>query len=288
MGKSEAGHGWWQSRRNRVLLAGGGAVAVVAVVALVVTLGGDPPSAGPTPNAGPPSVAEQGGVSADAGAEEAEVLLASMPPTAVRYTFDTGPGRAVRDSDGQHSLRPVVDAGGEIDFTRRGDGYAVQFPARCRRSADKCPRAILESSRADVFNPGARPIRYGAAVQLTADETGPGANVLQKGFSVGGGSQFKLQVDGAAGRPSCVLSSGRDIYRLTSKVGVADGRWHRITCTRIGGRLSIDVDGRAVSRRIPEALSIRNDEPLRVGGKGAGPNNDQFAGRIDDVFVNLY
>jgi hypothetical protein len=61
-----------------------------------------------------------------------------------------------------------------------------------------------------------------------------------------------------------------------------------VTCTRIGGRFSINVDGRAVSRSVPAGLSISNNQPLRVGGKNVGPNNDQFAGRVDNVFVTIY
>ncbi len=38
---------------------------------------------------------------------------------------------------------------------------------------------------------------------------------------------------------------------------------------------------------VPTSLSIANSEPLRVGGKGVKPNNDQFAGLIDDVFVAI-
>jgi hypothetical protein len=227
-------------------------------------------------------------VDADAGAREVEAALAGQVGSVARYTFDAGPGRAMLDSGGGHALRPVVAAGGAVSFVRRGDGYAVRFPTRCRTAPAECPRAILQANRPTLFNAGSRPIRYGAAVLMTRADTGPGANVLQKGFSVGGGAQFKLQVDGGAGRPSCVLANGRKIYRLIAPVGVADGRWHNVACSRAGARLSINVDGRAVSRRVPAGLSISNSEPLRVGGKSVGPYNDQFAGRLDNVFVALY
>lgn len=232
-------------------------------------------------------------MSADAGARLAEADLARLVPrTTVRYTFDSGHDGTVAgvmvDTAGRYALRPVVAGGGAVSFARNASGYAVRFPSRCGRPPARCPRAILESARSDPFNAGTRPIRFGAAVLMTPADTGPGANVLQKGFSTGGGTQFKLQVDGAAGRPSCVLANGRSIYRLIAPVRVADGRWHSVACTRAGARMAIDVDGVSVSRGVPVGLSIRNSAPLRVGGKGVGPANDQFAGRIDELFIALY
>jgi hypothetical protein len=57
---------------------------------------------------------------------------------------------------------------------------------------------------------------------------------------------------------------------------------------RSGTSLSVLVDG-AVSGRttVPAGLSIVNGDPLRIGGKGLSPNNDQFHGALDDVFVSI-
>ncbi|HEX8346495.1 MAG TPA: LamG-like jellyroll fold domain-containing protein, partial [Actinoplanes sp.] len=123
---------------------------------------------------------------------------------------------------------------------------------------------------------------------MTPTDLADGANVLQKGYSVGGGSQFKLQVDHEAGHPSCVIAGNSKIYKAEPRIDVADGRWHELACTRSGARLSITVDGvEADSVRLPAALSIANAEPLRIGGKGANARNDQYAGQIDDVFLEI-
>jgi hypothetical protein len=208
----------------------------------------------------------------------------------VRFSFDAGLGRAVRDTGGRLSLRQRTAAGGALRTTAHGGGLAVRFPQPCAHyGAESCRRAILESGPAGFLNPGRAPFRYGATVQLSPGETSKGANVLQKGYSAGG-SQFKLQVDGAAGQPSCVLVGGgpTQIYLALASRTVADGRWHSVECMRRDAVLEIRVDGMTAGRTaVPSALSIVNSEPLCVGGKGTSPNNDQFTGVIDDIFVSL-
>jgi hypothetical protein len=142
---------------------------------------------------------------------------------------------------------------------------------------------------ADDLNPGRLPIRYGASVRLAADETTKGENVLQKGYSAHG-SQYKLQIDGLPGRPSCVLVDDvrPEIHVALSTISVADGRWHTLECRRSGTALTILVDG--ITRgatTVPATLSVLNHIPLSVGGKGSFTDNDQFQGALDDVWVQI-
>jgi hypothetical protein len=206
----------------------------------------------------------------------------------VRYTFDGGLAAAQFDEGRRLPLTVSAAAGGGVTTERRAGGLAVRFPPTCAVYGDvTCPRAILQSGPAEMLNPGTAPFRFGATVRLARSETSQGENVVQKGYSHGH-SQYKLQVDGVDGRPSCVLVSTRspEIHVLTGAASVADGRWHVIECVRAGSVLTIAIDGSVAARRnIPAELSIVNSEPLRVGGKGTGPNNDQFHGAIDDVLV---
>lgn len=214
----------------------------------------------------------------------------AMAPISVRYTFDGGVHKPITDLQGRHELRPLGANGGALRLVPQGVGLAVAYPDRCTLARERdCPRAILEGIRDDSLNPGTRPLRYGASVLMTHGDLADGANVLQKGYSVGGTSQFKLQVDHRLGHPSCVIAGNRRrIYRAEPWLDVADGRWHNLMCTRTGNRLILTVDG--VDRAtvpVPSRLSIANAEPLRVGGKGAASGNDQFAGEMDNVFVTI-
>ena len=210
-------------------------------------------------------------------------------PVHVRYTFDGGVGRPITDVRGGHVLRPVGENGGALRLVRQGSGLALSYPSRCRLAREQnCPRAILEGNRDDSLNPGTRNLRYGASVLMTHADLADGANVVQKGYSVGQVSQYKLQVDHRLGHPSCVLAGNGRIYRAEALLDVADGRWHRLVCQRTRNQLALLVDGAPRARvAVPPKLSIANAEPLRVGGKGTNKGNDQFAGEIDDVFVAI-
>jgi hypothetical protein len=225
---------------------------------------------------------------ANAVAPAGQVTVGSSP-IAVRYTFDGGVHQPITDLNGGFALRPLGQNGGALSLVPEGNGLAVKYPTRCTTSPeDRCPRAILEGSREDALNPGTRPMQYGASIMMTHKDLADGANVVQKGFSVGGVTQFKLQVDHQQGHPSCVLAGRSQIYRAESRLDVADGRWHNLKCTRSPDRLTLTVDGAQRARiSVPPNLSIANAEPLRVGGKGADKGNDQFSGQIDNVFLTI-
>ena len=270
---------------------------MLAAVTLVVAAGGWALRRGPAGSAGPaPSPALSSGrapasavVSGAATATELVHPVASGQPAhpGVRYTFDSGITGPVLDDAGRLPLR-IRRAGGELSTVPHDGGLAVRFPRPCEHyGAQSCARAILQSGPAEFLNPGRGAFTYGASVLVGPDETSKGANVVQKGFSVGD-SQFKLQVDGAAGYPSCVIvgTAGPTIYVALASLTVADGRWHRVECARRDALLTVAVDGQVKGRSaIPSSLSMVNADPLCIGGKGTSANNDQFAGAIDDVFV---
>jgi hypothetical protein len=131
----------------------------------------------------------------------------------------------------------------------------------------------------------------GAVVRLDPDQTSEGSNVVQKGLSVTG-TQFKLQIDGQAGKPSCVMAGpveeANHIFRAVALYGIVDSQWHALECERRQEMLSLVIDGLVIARvSVPRDLSIDNDLPLRLGGKGLGPYNDQFYGALDEVFVEI-
>jgi len=179
----------------------------------------------------------------------------------------------------------VRSGGADLDVVQGAgdDGDAVGFPKRCATSP-RCPHAMLEVASSPALNPGSREFTFGAAVWLAADETTSGSNIVQKGRFGTDGGQWKLQVDSLAGEPSCVVRSGAEPLIVRSSVAIADSSWHRVECHRDASGLSIRVDG-ILDRVLGATGSVDNDWPLRIGSPGVGPNDDQFHGRVDDVFL---
>ncbi|WP_250002601.1 LamG domain-containing protein [Actinoplanes sp. M2I2] len=199
-------------------------------------------------------------------------------------TFDDGSGHG-------HLLRAATRNGGTISMEPHGSGQALTFPPRC--SGASCPRLVLRAEATPDLNPGSRPLRYGAGVRLAsapAGASGPdGQNILQKGYAAAGG-QYKLQVDGVSGKPSCALTdrAGGTTYVARSRASIADDRWHSLECRRTGPTLAIAVDDQVqVTVAVPEALSIESAQPFSLGGKGLGADNDQFHGALDDVWIHI-
>ena len=270
---------------SRTVSVGVMAAAVVLGSGLVLTTGTSsatdllpPPSAGPLPNSGSFAAHTQPGR-----------VTTAKESIEVRYTFDDGTDQPIVDTNGTHLLRPLGQNGGRLALVPQGGGLAVSYPKRCTKTRQReCPRAILEGIRDDALNPGRRTMAYGASILMTHADLADGANVVQKGYSVGGVSQFKLQVDHRQGFPSCVVAGRTRIYRAEPRLDVADGTWHELVCARRKDRLVTIVDGvERASVPVPPSLSIANAEPLRVGGKGTNDGNDQYAGQIDNVFVMI-
>jgi hypothetical protein len=220
------------------------------------------------------------GLVEDAPASSAYVASYNFDSTIADGTFDDGSGHG-------HLLRAVVRNGGQIVMSPHGTGQALAFPPKCTGTA--CPRLVLQAADTADLNPGAGPLSYGAGILLGAAETSSGENVLQKGFSTGGG-QYKLQVDGVSGRPSCAISdrTAPQLFLARSRISIADGDWHSVECRRTGPTLAVYVDGQLQTAvAIPAALSVVTPHPFSLGGKGVGANNDQFHGSLDDVWIHV-
>jgi hypothetical protein len=204
-----------------------------------------------------------------------------------RYGFNGRSSSLVDESGNGHTLRVLSIQGGRVRPVAHGPGTALAFPGKCTQRV--CPHVVLQSGTSADLNPGNRDIAFGADVLLAPGQTSQGQNVLQKGYSTVN-SQYKLQIDGAAGRPSCVLVDVRwpAIRIARSSVTTADGRWHRIRCQRTGTVWAIYVDGVLRGRtQVPAGLSVSNNQPLSIGAKGAYRDNDQFNGVLDNVWVRI-
>ena len=202
-------------------------------------------------------------------------------------------GSRVVDDSGYGSSGVVeVAYGGAVRIVEGvGGGRALRFPGQC--SSEPCPNGDVRIPDSAVLDPGSRDFEWGAHVKLSLSQTAPGANVLQKGLYQESGGQWKLQIDGSPGRPSCILSGRRYDGALQrtvarSSVSVADGVWRQVTCRRTGGTLAVLVDGVVRGSVTAAVVTTSSSAPVTVGAKAVTPqDNDQFFGAVDEVFMRL-
>jgi len=217
--------------------------------------------------------------------------------TRLQLDFDNGEsaatGSTVRDDSG-YGNNGVVQAeyGGALKIVEGVSGTrGVRFPAPCK--TEPCPNAMIKISDSSALDPGTASFEWGASIKLSLSETSDGANVLQKGLYNQNGGQWKLQVDGDPGHPSCILSGtlSDGTFKRTkvrSTVTVADGSWHQVTCRRTSGSVSILVDGVTRGSASAAPVKVSSSAPVTIGAKAVKPkNNDQFFGVLDNVFMRL-
>lgn len=271
-------------------------LAAVAAIPAPAAAADPPPAAGPSAAAGPaPSTTAAAASTGHRGPRPALVAIRPVIPALAtgsavmiaRYDFDRQSTTVTDESGHGHTLRPVAAHGGSVRQVVHGSGTAVAFPAECVTPI--CPHIALRAPTSADLNPGIRNIAFGADVLLPPGQTSKGENIVQKGYSRTS-SQWKLQVDGVAGRPSCVLvDDKRPRIRIAySSISIADAQWHSLQCRRAGTTLAIFVDGiTRGSIAVPSWLSVSNQRPLSIGGKGAFADNDQFNGALDNVWVQI-
>jgi hypothetical protein len=193
-------------------------------------------------------------------------------------------GTVVRDASGHRH--------GGVVLTRRGGSLrpisgwfkrGVAFPRLCDPG---CGRAIVEVADRTALDPRRHPFVFGAAVRATRHQARSGGNVVQKGYFHQAGGQYKLQLY-VGGVPSCVVFGGRGRIIVNGTRSVADGRWHRLSCTRRPGWVALRVDGKVNAVVRGATGFVGNTTPVRVGGKKTGPGNDQFHGAVDSVFLRF-
>lgn len=205
--------------------------------------------------------------------------------------FDQGeslaPGTRVTDVSGEGNNGSVLtDLGGEVT---PANGAAV-FPGPC--SAEPCPNAVIKIPSSATLNPGTRPFEWGAEIRLRSTETADGQNIIQKGTYGAAGGQWKLQVDKASAKPSCIVSGPRNgtYHRVVvrSPTTIADNAWHKVTCRRTNTSVSLSIDGTVRATVTMTAVTVATSAAITIGGKSVTSyDNDQFQGRLDNVFMQL-
>jgi hypothetical protein len=210
--------------------------------------------------------------------------------TELLYTFDNREslqaGTRVLDSAGPYRDNGWVTTanGGRLTSVRHGGGRAARFPAPCPDRG--CPRAIISTPHRRALNSGIRPFSFGAQVRVSPKRTAFTSSIIRKGdFPTAG--RWRLRIDRAEGFPYCAVAGSAGTVVMRSPIGIADGQWHSVRCTRRGKTVRLAVDGRLVAAKVGPIGVVRNVDPVLIGGVNTRTRNNQFSGTLDNVHLRI-
>ena len=205
-------------------------------------------------------------------------------------TLATGTRVVDASGKGHHGVVRAAYGGSITRAPGYGGGVAARFPAKCTSAS--CPNALIDVPDFAGLDPGYAAFDFGAKIRMKAADTSDGSNLLQKGLHNDPGGQWKLQVDGSGGRPSCVISGFRSgTYRaveVTSSIAVTDDRWHVLMCRRTSTSVQILIDGVVRGSKAMAPVNLASTARVTVGAKHlTWQDNDQYHGVLDDVWMRL-
>lgn len=249
----------------------------------------------------PREVAAHPEVGARVEVSDVELVLSFDHPV---VPGDEAPG-ATNDGNSQVTVSVVTSSGGRLVWTAGAtEGGAVRTPSYTPTGLVRGAAIVVRPGRGapDSLSPGTADFEFG--LDLWADpaqagrEGDDGDNLIQRG-RFDQTSQFKLQVD--HGIPACRLAGSGGAVVVQADRGVRPERWYRLTCSRIGGTVRMDlVDLSGLEE--PEHWSVVadlgeltfTDVPLSIAAKLNSTGRidpvsaDQFHGIIDQVFVDVH
>jgi concanavalin A-like lectin/glucanase superfamily protein len=143
--------------------------------------------------------------------------------------------------------------------------------------------AIVTINSANSLNPGLRDFSWGLNLRFTSKPSGSVDtwDPMRKGYSDTDGGDFKMEIF-PSGEPTCYIQGDLGSARVTGNRDLADGIWHTVTCSRRGGSVRLEVDGKSYSSSA-DVGSISNSAPLVIGARTS--SMEFFKGFIDEAHM---
>ena len=201
------------------------------------------------------------------------VLFAACEPSEpgeARWLLNERSGSTVGDSVGDHDGTSTNVTLGQPGH----EGTSYRF-----NGVD----SIIRVPSSATLNPGEADFSFGAWVNFTTLPPPQNWDIVRKGVDSSSGGYWKLEIFNGNGgaRARCFFRDGAGVQTSVVKgMGLSDGKWHELVCSRREDRVTLTVDG-SPNSTMATLGSIANSTELTIGGKPTG--GDNFAGLIDDV-----
>jgi hypothetical protein len=152
--------------------------------------------------------------------------------------------------------------------------------------------SAVDVGNSDYLNPGDRDFRIAFSLNTTTapPKPPPGVDddydIFRKGNYPGTEYKLELQYTGEFSCEFRTLQADGSIkgYVIQPAIDVHDGQWHRITCSKEGGTMSVTIDGKAFTKNVTG--SIANSYHLVIGAH-APTGGEHYQGLLDDVRFHI-
>ena len=144
--------------------------------------------------------------------------------------------------------------------------------------------SFIDVGTADDLNAGSRDVRIGLSLNTTTVPPTPDYDLFRKGEYPG--TEYKLELQ-PNGQFSCefrtLQADGTTVkgYTIQPAIDLHDGKWHRLTCSKVGGTMTVTIDGVAFTKSITGSIS--NGYHMIIGAYSASGGGDFYQGRLDEI-----
>jgi chitodextrinase len=148
------------------------------------------------------------------------------------------------------------------------------------------------SSYVDVGNSadldaGDKDVHIALSLNTTTVPANPDYDLFRKGQYPGTEYKLELQTNGQFSCEFRTLQTDGTVkgYTIQPAIDLHDGKWHRLTCSKVGGTMTVTVDGAAFTKSITGSMS--NTYHMIIGAYSASGGGDYYQGRIDEVSFRI-
>lgn len=148
--------------------------------------------------------------------------------------------------------------------------------------------SYVDVGNADDLNAGTKDVHIALSLNTTTVPPQPDYDLFRKGQYPG--TEYKLELQ-PNGQFSCefrtLQADGSTVRGYTIQQGpdLHDGKWHRITCSKVGGTMTVTIDGTAYTKSITGSIS--NTYHVIIGAYSPTGGGDYYQGLLDEVSFHI-
>ncbi|MDP9183705.1 MAG: hypothetical protein M3P04_13130 [Actinomycetota bacterium] len=137
------------------------------------------------------------------------------------------------------------------------------------------------------LNAGSKDVRIALSLYTTTVPPSPDYDLFRKGVYPETEYKLELQPNGQFSCEFRTLQADGTVkgYTIQPAIDLHDGRWHRLTCNKVGGTMTVTVDGVAFTKSITGSIS--NASHVVIGSYNPSGSGDNYQGRLDEVSFHI-